>query len=371
MYMVLPVLSPYAQNLAGATTVLTGLALGSYGLTQALFQLPFGFMSDRLGRKPTIVAGLLLFSAGSGLCALATSAWVLVLGRFVQGMGAIASTVVALVADLTRVEVRAQAMARLGIWVGGAFGFGMLVGPFLASWLGIPPLFWATAAASTVAAGALLVAIPAPSRKPPARVSGAAILEMLRQPPLLLLDVGSFLLHLMLTAIFVILPVGFESSLGADRLWWVVVPAVAAGLVAMVAIAGFADRHGRHREVLLSGAALLGFAALGLLIFGGSLAGQAVFLLVFILAVACLEPSLPALATRFADEAHRGAAMGGFHMAQFLGSFSGGLLGGLFLGGDPRVFWAICGLAGSAWGIGVRSVVQAESPPRAGDPLTR
>lgn len=353
MYMVLPVLSPYAGQLREASGVLTGLALGAYGLTQAVFQIPFGYLSDRFGRRRTIFIGLLLFSAGSVVAAVAKTAPVLVAGRLLQGSGAIASAVVALTADLTRREVRTQAMARLGVWLGVAFAIGMTTGGFFARIIGVSGLFWATAALAFLGGILLFALVPEPEAPDSRddRLHRHEIGQILHHRPLVVLYAGTFLLHLTLTAIFVILPLAFHARFGPGQIWKLMVPAILLGLAAMVRIARISDRESRSYEVLLAGGAMLA-ASCG--VFGisgmngwGSLAG----LVLFILAVASLEPVLPSLTTRFAKGERIGAITGGFHMSQFAGSFLGGLLGGLFLHPRAGTLFGIIALFAAAWMI--------------------
>lgn len=333
--MVLPVLSPYAASLRGATGILTGMAIGAYGLTQAMLQIPFGSLSDRIGRKRTLVIGLALFALGSAIAAAAETIEALVLGRLVQGMGAIASVVVAFVADLTRAHVRTQAMARIGLWIGGAFALGMTAGPFLAAEVGVPALFWTSAVLSVGGAVHLLVAVGEPPREARRRLGERVGKDDLRfllgRRSLLLLDLGTFLLHLTLTAIFVVVPFALEKHFGTGQMGKVVLPIVLLGLVAMAGAAKVSDRTGRSDRVFLVGSALFATACLVLGGFGESKTGIVTGLGVFVLAVACLEPVLPALTTRFATGPHLGAAMGVFHMSQFLGAFFGGILGGAAL----------------------------------------
>ncbi|MEZ4651180.1 MAG: MFS transporter [Candidatus Eisenbacteria bacterium] len=387
LYMVLPVLSPYAASLRGSTGMLTGLAIGAYGLSQGLFQIPFGSLSDRIGRKRAIVFGLSLFAIGSAIAGAATSALVLILGRFVQGMGAIASVVVALAADLTREQVRTQAMARIGVWVGGAFALGMTAGPFVAGAVGVPALFWTTAALSALGAVQLMVAVPEPRRRrmrqrqtslepgastlpsgepgepgepagtgPDDRLHTGDLRFLLSQRPLLLLDVGTFLLHLTLTAIFVVLPFVFEEQFGPGEIGRAVVPIVVVGLAAMVLAARHTDRTGQSARVFLVGGALFLAACIVLAVSGTRAIGAVAGLGIFVLAVACLEPTLPALTTRFAVGPHRGAAMGVFHMSQFLGSFIGGLVGGAALGGSLLTPFLLLAVAVAAWLVAAGSL---------------
>jgi len=332
--MLLPVLSPYAETLIGATPVLTGFAIGCYGLSQAIFQIPFGAISDRLGRKRAIFVGLFMFAAGSVIAAVASDIYVLILGRLLQGSGAVASVVVALAADLTRPQVRTQAMAQLGIWVGGAFAFGMLVGPFIGNWAGVPMLFWLTAGLAVWGAFQLMVSVPEPKHRgisEDEKIHREDLGYILRQRPLFLLDLGTFLLHTALTAIFVILPFVFNEQFGEGQLWKVVVPVIGLGLVMMLAMARYSDRNGKAEHMLFLGGAFAITACVVLSWTGNSQWGSSIGLGIFVLAIACLEPVLPALTTRFAVGRHRGSAMGVFHMSQFMGSFVGGLLGGAFL----------------------------------------
>jgi MFS family permease len=366
LYIVLPVLSPYANTLSGATSLLIGIALGAYGLTQAVFQIPFGYLSDRIGRKLAILLGLIIFVVGSCVAATAGTILVLIAGRLLQGMGAVASTVAALAADLTRPEVRTQAMARLGVWIGGSFAFGMMVGPFAAGLFGVPSLFWATAVLSTIGAAYLMVGIPRPHKEVPEdRVHTDQLGYLLRQKPLSVLNTGSFLLHMTLTVIFVILPFRFRERLGAEGLWKVVVPVVILGLIVMAVLARQADRRGWTDQVFYLGGGVFLGSCLLFAGFGKGTLGPAVALLVFVLAVACLEPALPSLTTRFAVGTHRGAAMGVFHMSQFLGSFTGGFLGGAFLKADQRpLFLGIAGLV-LLWLLAARLVGGVDPRPAA------
>ncbi|MCA9727809.1 MAG: MFS transporter [Candidatus Eisenbacteria bacterium] len=350
MYMVLPVLSPYAGQMRGASGVMTGLALGAYGLTQAAFQIPFGVLSDRIGRKRAIFVGLMLFAAGSAVAAWARTAPVLVVGRLIQGTGAVASAVVALTADLTRPEVRTQAMARIGVWLGASFAIGMTSGGFFARVVGVPGLFWGTAAASVLGGFLLLLLIPEPSAQAgDGRLHANEIGAILHQRPLVALYLGTFLLHLTLTAIFVILPLSFQMRFGEGQIWKLLVPLIVIGLVAMTQIARFSDREKRSFDVLLGGGVLLAASCTVFAIFGVGGNGLYVALFLFILAIAGLEPVLPSLTTRLAGEGRTGAVTGGFHMSQFLGSFLGGFLGGLFLVAGARSLFLILAVAAGLW----------------------
>jgi len=350
MYLVLPVLSPYANTLRGATSLLTGLSLGAYGLSQGLLQIPFGHLSDRIGRKRAIAIGILLFTVGSVISALARDIRVLIAGRLLQGSGAVAAAVVALIADLTRPVVRTQAMARVGVWLGASFAFGMAAGPPLANRFGVPPLFWATAICSFLGALFFLFFVPDPRPRDEEDHPRANDLRwVLAQPELAMLNVGTALLHATLTAIFVILPFRLGRELGLEHLWKVTVPLVSVGLAVMASVAHWADRRKQNEVAFLGGAALFVVACALLAGLGQALPGLIAGTVVFILAVACLEPALPALTSRFAVGPHRGTAIGVFHSSQFLGSFFGGLLGGAFLKSDARPLYAGLGSLVAVW----------------------
>ncbi|RMF18393.1 MAG: MFS transporter, partial [Gammaproteobacteria bacterium] len=208
LFMVLPVFMVLGQSLEGATPALLGMAIGAYGLTQAVLQIPFGVMSDRLGRKPVIVAGLLLFAAGSLLAAVSDSVWGVIAGRFLQGAGAIASALMALLADVTREEQRTRGMAIVGMTIGLSFIVALLIGPVVAEWVGLSGLFGLTA---VMALGGLvlLAVIPTPRRQTLNRdtsVDTARFADVLRHSDLLRLNWGIFSLHLILTSLFVVLP---------------------------------------------------------------------------------------------------------------------------------------------------------------------
>ncbi len=210
LFIVLPVISLYARSLPGANPFWLGLALGGYGLSQAIFQIPFGMMSDRFGRKPMIVIGLLIFAGGSLFAASAHSVLGLFIGRLLQGAGAIASVVIALMADLTREEYRTRAMAGIGISIGLSFAVGMVVGPIVGAHYGVNSLFWITAVLSLVGIGILLLVVPNPSgavHKNEMELSFSQLGYVLKNPALARIDLSVFLLHLFLTAVFVSFPV--------------------------------------------------------------------------------------------------------------------------------------------------------------------
>ncbi len=352
LYMVLPVLSPHAQRLHGATSLLIGLSLGAYGMTQAIFQIPFGALSDRIGRRRTINLGLLLFAAGSFLAAAARDARLLVLARGLQGSGAITSAVVALIADLTRAEVRTQAMAQVGMWIGVSIAVAIVVGPTIAGLFGVPVLFVLTGigAVGSILYVALAVPDPPPLRDEE-RLRAVDLPSVLKQRHLLLIDFGILLLHTVVTVLFVVMPFALERILGSGRTWVILVPAVALGIGIMAFVSRWSDRHHRTEAAFFLGVALLAVSCLVFAFVEKTPAATLGGLLLFVVAIAVLEPVLVSLLSRFAPGPHRGTATGVFSMAQFGGTFVGGLFGGAVLHRGQDLLFLLLFLATVVWGI--------------------
>lgn len=366
LYMILPVLSPYASRLAGATSLLTGLALGAYGATQAAFQVPLGYLSDRFGRKRVIYMGLLLFAAGSVLGALARDAWTLVIARALQGSGAISSVVVALIADLTRDGVRSQAMARIGIWIGATFAISIAVGPFVAGLVGVAPLFLLTAAGAMASIAVIAVAVPEPAvHRHGDAFDAAGLMRVLRSPALVVIDAGIFLLHLVVTVLFVVLPFHLERLTGSGRTWIILAPAIAVGLLLMHWIGIWSDRRNGALPLFLSGAASLSASTFALSLAGRSSVALIGGLFLGVAAIAILEPLLAAVLSRVAQAQHRGTATGVYSMAQFSGAFAGGLVGGACLHRGQGAMFIALGLLGVIWGVGLSRVGELRSLGRA------
>ena len=332
LFLIFPVFSLYAEGLTGQTPVLIGLALGAYGLTQALLQLPYGVASDYLGRKPVIAAGLLVFAVGSALAAVSTSIWGVILGRALQGAGAIAAAVMALVADLTREEQRTKAMAVIGVTIGGSMLLSLIIGPVLNGMIGVPGIFWLTCVLALAATVVLVVAVPSPVRAEPRAFESpmAQFPRILRDPQLLRLDAGIFFLHMTITAMFLVLPHAIVNHMGlaAAEHWKVYLPVMAAGVGTMVPFLILGGR-GERMRALLSGAVALLIVAQVLFYFRYDspfwlIAGLWIFFSGFNL----LEATLPSLISRLAPAESKGAAIGVYSTAQFLGAFVGGAAGG-------------------------------------------
>lgn len=364
LFALLPVLAVYAADLAGATPLLIGLAVGGYGLTQALLQVPFGAWSDRIGRVPVILAGLALFAAGSIVAASSDSIYGVIAGRLLQGAGAISATLTALLADTTRESVRTRSMALLGIAIGTSFLLALIAGPLLAAAGGVRLLFW-TGAGLALAAALLLAWLPQPVQPVP-RAARMPVRHAFR-PELLRLDLFVFLLHAMLTASFVALPFLLRGELGLPLAshWQIYVAALALSLLPAVPLIVADDRRGKDWTV--TAAVLLLVAGLAWLVLAGDttwrvIAGLALFFGGFNF----LEAALPARLSILAAGEVRGAALGAFSSSQFGGAFAGGLLGGLLLaGGRPGVVLAGCLLLALAWlallGLGAQRAKSAQS----------
>lgn len=350
LFMVLPVLALYTRHLPDATPLRTGLALGIYGLTQALLQIPFGIASDRWGRKPVILAGLAIFAAGSLVAALASDVNWVIAGRALQGGGAIAAAINALLADLTREAERTKAMLVLGIGIGASFMLALMLGPVLDGVIGVPGIFMLTTVLALVCVPVLIWAVPS---APPPRAAHANIWRDMRRVlgdrQLLRLDAGIFLLHAMLTALFVSVPVVLDGRLGVPKVqhWMVYLPVMLASLVLTLPLMHLAERRARLKEVFLTAVAVLAVANLSLIWLETTLAGLVVALFAFFGAFNLLEATLPSLISRFCPEHLRGAGMGVYSASQFLGAFCGGLLGGIAsrYAGAVGVFGVCAGLA--------------------------
>lgn len=337
LFMILPVFALYAGELQGVTPALTGLAIGAYGITQALLQIPAGLLSDRIGRKPVIIGGLLVFAFGSVVAAQAESIHLVILGRALQGAGAIAAAIMALVADLTREEHRIKAMALIGMSIGLSFALALILGPMLDRWVGVPGIFWITA---WLALGGILVVafvVPHPPqarRHREAEAIPAQFGRVLRNPQLLRLDFGILVLHMVLTASFVVLPLVLRDqvALDADRHWQVYLTVLLGSVLAMLPFIILAERKGRVKPVFIGAIALLVVAEAGLFLVSLTLVRVIFLLFMFFAAFNLLEAMLPSLISRLAPADCRGTAMGVYSSAQFLGAFLGGALGGLVQG---------------------------------------
>ena len=355
LFMILPVFALYAQHLEGSTPALMGLAIGIYGLLQAVLGIPFGMVSDRFGRKPVIVTGLIVFAIGSVVAALADSIWGVILGRALQGGGAIAAVVMALAADLTREEHRVKSMATIGASIGMSFTVALILGPLLSKWIGVPGIFWATALLGLGAIAVLYLWVPQPAQSRlhrDAQAVPAYFSTVLRNPELLRLDFGSFALHMLLTASFVVTPIALRdhAGLAVDHHWWVYLGVMLVALVVMVPFVIIAEKKRKMKQIFVGAVGLLIAAELVLMSGWQSLTGLVAGLLLFFIAFNLLEATLPSLVAKITPPDKKGTAMGVYTSSQFFGAFCGGALGGWLYGaaGIGAVF-GLCALVGLAW----------------------
>ncbi len=336
LFMIYPVFSVYAERLRDATPTTIGLALGVYGLTQAIFQIPFGMISDRLGRKPVIATGLLIFAIGSVVAALAHSIQGVILGRILQGAGAVGSTILALAADLTREEHRTKAMAVIGMTIGFSFALAVVLGPILGTWVGVSGIFWLTAVLALGGIAVLMFAVPQPAHTRLHRDTEpvpALFKRVLTDGQLLRLDFGILTLHLILTASFVALPLALRGGgLDVHHQWYLYLPVLLVSVVAMVPFIILAEKHHHMKGVFLGAVAALGVAELLLMQWHASLVAVTAALIVFFTAFTLMEATLPSLISKVAPPDSKGTAMGVYSSSQFLGIFIGGTAGGWFYG---------------------------------------
>lgn len=353
LFLLLPVFALAARDLHGATPLLVGLALGVYGIGQALFQVPLGWLSDRIGRKPAITLGLLAFVAGSVVAARAGDIGGIVLGRALQGAGAVAGAGLALATDLTRPEQRGKVMGLIGVSIGGTFLLALVLGPPLFAVGGLAGLFGLMAGLALGALALLWTVVPRAPRVRQAPSARGALRVVLADPALLAMQVAVFALHAALTASFVGLPLLLADDLGlpAASHWKLYLPVLLASALAMGALVSRAGTLAAQFRLLLATVPVLGLA-LGLFALAGRepwLAAATAFL--FFTAFNLLEASLPTLTSRLAPEALRGTALGAYSTAQFLGAFVGGVLGGWALGrfGREGMFVLMGALVLLAW----------------------
>jgi MFS family permease len=332
MFIILPVFALYAETLPGGRDhTLVGIALGAYGLTQAILQIPFGWASDRFGRKPTIVVGLLLFAFGSFVAAWAPNIWWTIAGRSMQGAGAISAAVIALTADLTRHEVRTRAMAAIGMTIGATFALSLILGPVLKAWIGVPGIFALT---GVLALGAIVVLKrrvpdPDPAHVHPREPGLAAFGKVLADGQLLRLNYGIFALHALLMALFVQVPFALrDAGLVAEAHWQVYLPVMVGSVLLMLPLLRAADRPARSKTVFMGAVLILLVGQVVLAFAGSSLPLLVLGLVVFFAAFNLLEATLPSLVSKFAPPAQKGTATGVYSSVQFLGAFLGAAAGG-------------------------------------------
>jgi len=335
LFLVLPVLSVYALDLKGATPFLVGVIVGGYALTQAIFQVPFGTMSDKVGRKPTILFGLLIFLVGSLVCAYSTDIYTLMFGRFLQGAGAIGSVVTAMIADLVEEKTRGHAMAIMGGFIAMSFAIAMALGPVVASHYGISAIFFITAILAVVAIIVLFVKVPTPPKIKHIYHEKTKTSDILKDPNLLGMIIINAMQKGLMTAAFVIIPIFLtkpEYGFNWDKseLWMVYVPAMIAGLIAMGPAAVFGEKRNIPKQIFMVSIVL--FIASFVLM--GTTNSSAVFItavIFFFVAFNMMEPLVQSMISKFAKVHQKGAALGIANSVAYFMTFLGGTFAGLYL----------------------------------------
>jgi len=347
LFMILPVFSIFAENLTDTTPLLVGLALGIYGLTQGLLQIPFGMLSDKIGRKPVIAAGLIIFAIGSVIAAYADTIYGVIAGRAIQGAGAIAAALMALAADLSREEHRVKIMGLIGINIGVAFALAMVVGPIINAWVGMKGIFLLTAILAILAILVLFKVVPKASSLSfhcDAQLEPSQLSSIFKNTQLLRLDAGIFILHAVLMAVFVAIPLMLrDAGLESLQHGWLYAPVFVVSIILMVPFIILAEAKRRMKQVFVGAVIILAFSILVLMLSNQSLVIVAVALGLFFTAFNLLEASLPSLVAKISPADRKGTAMGVYSSSQFLGAFAGGVTGGWAYGqGGSMLLLSVC-----------------------------
>ncbi|OCL89759.1 MFS transporter [Arcobacter porcinus] len=332
LFIVLPVISVYALSLEGANATLVGIVVGGYALTQVIFQTPFGIMSDKLGRKGTIITGLLLFAIGSFICAIATDIFTLMLGRLLQGAGAIGAVVTAMISDIVKEEQRSKAMAIMGGFIGISFALAMMFGPIIGGYAGVPVLFYITMILSLIAIYVLVKKVPNPPIITHTYNEKLKLKDVLGNSNINRMHITNFLQKALMTFAFLVIPIILTKTYNWDikDLWQVYIPSMILGLLAMGPAAILAEKKGKYREVLVIG--ILFFIISYLIIgFSSSALVFSIGVVIFFIGFNMHEPIMQSLTSKFAKVHQRGSVLGVFNSFGYLGTFFGGIFGGMFL----------------------------------------
>lgn len=332
MFVILPVFAIYAERMPGGSDLtLVGIAIGAYGLTQAILQIPFGWWSDRIGRKPVVYIGLVIFAIGSFIAALAPNIYIVILGRVLQGAGAISAAVIAMTADLTRESQRAKAMAMIGSTIGASFALSLIASPWLDRVIGVPGIFALTGVLALAGMVVMWRFIPDPPLTPPAPGRGLKdFWNVLLDPQLARLNWGIFALHAVLMALFIVVPFSLrDAGLPVGEHWKVYLPVMLGSFVLMLPPIMQAGKPELLRRWFIIAVALLLAGHLALPWLSGNLWLLSLFLLVFFVPFNVLEAMLPTLTTRLAPAHAKGTAIGLYSTIQFFGTFIGAAAGGV------------------------------------------
>lgn len=355
LFIILPVFAFYAEDLPGGDNyMLIGIALGAYGLTQALLQIPFGWLSDRIGRKPVIYMGLVLFALGSFIAATADDIYWVIFGRIIQGAGAISAAIMALAADLTREEHRTKAMATIGMTIGTTFIISLIVAPMLNQWIGVPGIFAMTGILALLAILVVRNVIPDPiiSRfHSDTEASAGKFRNVLSNTQLLRLNYGIFALHATLMAMWLVVPLSLRSAgLVVDDHWQVYLPVLVVSMILIIPAIIYGEKKAKLKQVFVAAVALLLIGQMMLAFTAESIWGTAMSLLIFFVAFNLLEASLPSLISKIAPVGAKGTAIGVYSSTQFLGAFIGATTGGFLYGSyGGYALYAFCGLLLVVW----------------------
>ncbi|RVU81539.1 MFS transporter [Leucothrix sargassi] len=355
LFMILPVLPLYAENFEEATPFLVGLAIGIYGLTQATFQIPLGLMSDRFGRKKIIVAGLLVFAIGSIIAALSDNIYSIIIGRAIQGMGAIAAATMALAADLTEENNRAKVMASIGMTIGIAFAVAMIIGPLINDWYGLSGIFWITTALAVAGIALVTFVVPTPKKlfhHRDAGIMGDYLLPALKNTHLLRMNAGVFILHMIMTANFTALPLLFKNQMGIESAshWKIYLPVFVLSFVFAVPLIIAAEKYQKIKPLLVGTVFTLIAAQLGLAFGIQTNVLVLASFLIFFISFNFLEAVQPSLVAKYSAVNVKGTAMGVFSTWQFMGIFVGGIVGGYLMNNfSETAVFLYGGLAALAW----------------------
>jgi MFS family permease len=354
MFMVLPVLTTYGMKLSGASEALIGIAIGIYGLAQAVFQIPFGLLSDRVGRKPLIVFGLVIFCIGSIVAASTESIWGVIIGRALQGSGAIAAAVMALLSDLTREQNRTKAMAFIGISFGITFAIAMVLGPIITHAWGLHALFWAIAVLTILGIIITVAVVPSPAthilNRESSMVKGS-FGKVLSNAKLLKLNFGILCLHILLMSSFVVLPQVMEhAGFPPSEHWRVYLITMLTSFVAVIPVIIYAEKKRHMKQVFMGCVAVLLLAEIVLWSAGLHLWAVIAGIQLFFLAFNVMEAILPSLISKESPAGYKGTAMGLYSTSQFIGVAIGGSLGGYVYGnsGAGAVF-LVCAAIAIVW----------------------
>ena len=334
LFIILPILSLTESTYMHATPQLLGLALGIYGLTQAILQIPFGMLSDRWGRKPIIVLGLIIFGIGSLIAAMADSIYGLLIGRALQGAGAVAAAIMALAADLTEEKSRTKIMAFIGISIGAAFSIAFILGPILYEYIGIDGIFFLSTCFSIIAIIVLLTMVPNPAKKNERanKLSSINVKRVIFNPSLIKLNISIFSSHLILMANFVVIPITLKEAIQIEPAihWQVYLTAIFLSLFIMVPFMVFGERLNKEKLFLRFSIILIMLSQIGLALFELSFNLVVLFLILFFGAFNYLEALLPSMVSKTTHQKTKGTGLGVYSTSQFIGICMGGLIGGFF-----------------------------------------